>query len=159
DLSHTLLYGYEGVSKLQAAIEIIALLYVLAGETHDIVRTVIWADKVYSLPPKNGKEGLTLFMSVLQKRGLLDDDGKVVLTQPEELNGQEEKAKLAQMKSFLARRKEVIYLGDLSLMKDRGSWEMLMDRQNMHCFRIYSPVDKNIEFPFLLKARNPLTNK
>lgn len=159
DLSHTLLYGYNGVSKLQAAIEIIALLYVLAGETHDIVRTVIWTDRVMNLPPKNGKEGLTLFISILQKLGLVDESGKVILSQPRELNTQEEKSKLAQIKSYLARRKEVIYLGDLSLMKDRNSWEALMDRHNMHCFRVYSPVDKNIDFPFLLKAKSPISKK
>lgn len=159
DLSHTLLYGYEGVSKLQAAIEIVALLYLLAGETHDLIRVVVWSKKTMNLPPKNGKEGLTLFISMMEKLGLLDKDGKVVLRQHEELNTQSEETKVAQIKAFLARRKEVIYLGDMSMVKDLGMWGKIIDKKHMHCFRIYSPVDKNTEVPFMLKAKNPTNGR
>jgi uncharacterized protein (DUF58 family) len=159
DLSHTLLYGYEGVSKLQAMIEIIALLYILAGETHDLVRVVIWHEKTLNLPPKKGREGLTLFISFLERLGLLDEDGKVILQQKGNLNSHSEENKIAQIKSFLARRKEVIYLGDLSLVKNKDIWNKILDKKNMHCFRVYSPVDKNTDLPFLFKVKNPLTGK
>lgn len=159
DLSHTLLYGYEGVSKLQAMIEIVALLYLLAGETHDLVRVVIWADKTLNLPPKKGREGLTLFISFLERLGLLDEDGKVILKQDRPLNTHTEENKIAQVKSFLARRKEVIYLGDLSLVKNKDLWGKILDKKNMHCFRVYSPVDKNSSLPFLFKVKNPLSGK
>ena len=65
DLSQTLLYGYNQISKLQALIEIIGLLYLLAGQTQDVVRVIIWSNKTLNLPPKKGKEGLTLFISFL----------------------------------------------------------------------------------------------
>ena len=159
DLSHTLLYGYEGKSKLEAMIEITALLYLLAGETHDQVRVIIWGTKAINLPPKKGKEGLTLFISMLEKLGMLDANGKVILKQPSVINALSENEKIAQVKSFLAKRKEVIYLGDLSLMKDKTLWGKILDKKHMHCFRIYSPVDKNTEMPFLFKAKNPLTGK
>lgn len=159
DLSHSLFYGYEGVSKLQAMIEIVALLYILAGQTHDLVRTVIWGDKTYNLPPKKGQEGLTLFISVMEKMGMLDTDGKVILRQDRIINTHTEEMKIAQMKAFLAKRKEVIYLGDLSLVKKHNIWEKILDKKNMHCFRIFSPVDKNVAVPFLFKARNPSTGK
>lgn len=159
DLSHTLLYGYKEVSKLQAIVEIVGLLYILAGETHDYVRVVIWSEKTINLPPKKGREGLTLFISVLERLGLLDGDGKVVLRQDGKLNSHTEEAKIAQVKSFLARRKEVIYLGDLTLMKNLPTWDKLLDKKNMHCFRIFSPVDKNVEVPFLFKARSPVSGK
>lgn len=159
DLSHTLLYGAEGVSKLEAIIEIVALLYVLAGETHDLVRVIIWSEKTINLPPKKGKEGLTLFISFLEKLGLLDDNGKVILVQKGKLNTHTEENKIAQIKAVLARRKEVIYLGDLSLIKNYSVWEQLLDKKNMHCFRVFSPVDKNMHFPFLFKAKNPESGK
>lgn len=159
DLSHTLLYGYNDVSKLQALIEITALLYILAGETHDLVRVVIWGEKTMNLPPKKGREGLTLFISVLERMGLLDADGKVILRQPLKLNTQSEESKMAQVKAFLARRKEVIYLGDLSLIQNRTVWAKLLDKRNMHCFRILSPVDKNDEVPFLVKVKSPHSGK
>jgi len=159
DLSHTLLYGYEGVSKLQAMIEIVALLYILAGETHDQVRVVIWGEKTLNLPPKKGKEGLTLFISFLERLGLLDEDGKVILKQKGILNSHTEDNKIAQIKSFLARRKEVIYLGDLSLVKNKDIWNKILDKKNMHCFRVFSPVDKNTDLPFLFKVKNPINGK
>lgn len=159
DLSQTLFYGFNGVSKLEAMIEIVGLLYILAGETHDHIRVVIWGEKTYNLPPKKGKEGLTLFISVLEQIGLLDKDGKVITDQPLELNKLDEAAKVGQVKAFLARRKEVIYLGDLSLISNYSLWERLLDKKNMHCFRIYSPVDKNISFPFLVKTKNPTSGR
>ncbi len=159
DLSHTLLYGFEGKSKLEAMIEIVALLYILAGETHDMVRVIIWGEKTINLPPKRGKEGLTIFISSLEKMGLLDQNGKVQLTYDGKMNTHTEVMKITQVKAFLAKRKEVIYLGDLSLVKDRVLWGKIFDKKHMHCFRIYSPVDKNTVMPFLFKARNPQTGK
>lgn len=159
DLSHTLFYGFEGVSKLQAIIEIVALIYILAGETHDLVRVIIWGNKTINLPPKKGREGLTLFISILEKMGFLDGEAKVILDQKRNINEITEENKIAQLKSFLARRKEVIYLGDLSLMKNKDIWSKIMDKKNMHFFRIFSPVDKNTKLPFLFKVKNPATNK
>lgn len=159
DLSQTLFYGFKQVSKLQALIEIIALLYLLAGETHDQIRVIIWANKTINLPPKKGREGLTLFISMLERLGVIDEDGKVLITHSEMTNTMNEVTKVAQIKSFLARKKEVIYLGDMSLMKDRPMWDKLLDKKHMHCFRIYSPIDKNHDLPFLFKAKNPLNGK
>lgn len=159
DLSQTLFYGFKQVSKLQALIEIIALLYLLAGETHDQIRVVIWADKTINLPPKKGREGLTLFISMLERLGVIDKDGQVIITHSSMTNTMNELGKVSQIKAFLARKKEVIYLGDMSLMKDRPMWDKLLEKKHMHCFRIYSPVDKNHDLPFLFKAKNPMTGK
>ncbi len=159
DFSQTLFYGYNQVSKLQALIEIIALLYLLAGETHDAIRVIIWANKTINLPPKKGKEGLTLFISMLEKLNVIDADGKVIISEKNINNILPELSKVAQIKAFLARRKEVIYLGDLSLMKERNVWDKLLDKKHMHCFRIFSPVDKNIGMPFLFKTKNAATGK
>ncbi len=159
DLSQTLFYGFENTSKLQAMIEIVALLYLLAGETHDVIRVIIWGDKTYSLPPKKGKEGLTIFISTLERLGLIDENGKVVIRQNKIMETILENAKISQVKSFLARKKEVIYLGDLSLIKDKETWNKLLDKKHMHCFRIFSPVDKNSHVPFLFKTLNPVSGK
>ncbi len=159
DLSHTLFYGFNEVSKLQAIIEIVALLYLLAGETHDLIRVIIWGEKTINLPPKKGKEGLTLFISFLERMGLLNSEGKVNINQKGKLNTQTEENKIAQMKAFLAKRKEVIYLGDLSLIKNKEMWSKILDKKNMHCFRVISPVDKNNEIPFLMKVKSPLSGK
>lgn len=159
DLSQTLLYGYNQISKLQALIEIIGLLYLLAGQTQDVVRVIIWSNKTLNLPPKKGKEGLTLFISFLEKLGVIDKNGQVVVKQDHVLDTIPEVSKIAQIKSYLARRKEVIYLGDMSLIKDKNTWDKLLDKKHMHCFRVYSPIDKNHDLPFLFKTKNPISGK
>jgi hypothetical protein len=159
DLSQTLFYGFNQVSKLQALIEIIGLLYLLAGETHDAIRVIIWTNKTINLPPKKGKEGLTLFISMLERLEVIDAEGKVIVGKSELVNSQTELNKVTQIKSYLARRKEVIYLGDLSLVEDKNLWDKLLDKKHMHCFRIYSPIDKNSNFPFLFKTKSPLSGK
>lgn len=159
DLSQTLFYGFKDVSKLQALIEIIGLLYLLAGETHDLIRVIIWTNAAINLPPKKGKEGLTLFISMLERLGVIGQDARVNLKHPGFSGTLSESAKISQIKSFLARRKEVIYLGDLSLVQEKSLWDKLLDKKNMHCFRIYSPIDKNHDLPFLFKTRNPVTGK
>jgi len=159
DLSQTLYYGYNQVSKLQALIEIIGLLYLLAGQSHDVIRVIIWSDKTISLPPKKGKEGLTVFISVLEKMGIIDSGGNVVQGKSDVISSLSELNKIAQVKSYLAKRKEVIYLGDMSLVSDKEQWSKLLDKKHMNCFRIYSPVDKNNCFPFLFKSKSPKTGK
>lgn len=159
DLSQTLLYGYNEVSKLQALIEIIGLLYLLAGQSHDVIRVIIWANKTISLPPKKGKEGITVFISILEKLGVIDSEGQVIIRNSMVTNSLTETAKIAQVKTYLARRKEVIYLGDMSLVTDKEQWSKLLDKKHMHCFRIYSPIDKNNNFPFLFKTKNPISGK
>jgi hypothetical protein len=155
DLSPTLFYGYQGVSKLQAIVEIVGLLYLLAGQTHDLVRVIIWGHETVNLPPKKGKEGLTVFISMLERMGLIDKNGAFVLSSEASLDTQSELNKVTQIKAFLARRKEVIYLGDLSLINDYSLWNKLLTKKSMHCFRVLSPIDKNTHIPFLLKARHP----
>jgi uncharacterized protein (DUF58 family) len=159
DISQTLFYGFNDTSKLQAMIEIVALLYLLAGETHDLIRVIIWGDKTYNLPPKKGKEGLTIFISMLERLGLIDENGKVVMKPKNRQTSIPESLKISQVKTYLARRKEVIYLGDLSLIHEKEIWNKLLDKKHMHCFRIYSPIDKNVQTPFLFKTINPINGK
>lgn len=159
DLSQTLFYGFNETSKLQAMIEIVALLYLLAGETHDLIRVIIWGEKSYNLPPKKGKEGLTIFISMLERLGLIDENGKVVMKPKSNQTSITESLKITNVKTYLARRKEVIYLGDLSLINEKETWNKLLDKKHMHCFRIYSPIDKNVQTPFLFKTINPINGK
>lgn len=91
--------------------------------------------------------------------GFLDSEARVILVQNGMINQTTEESKIVQLKSFLARRKEVIYLGDLSLIKNKELWGKIMDKKNMHCFRVFSPVDKNTDVPFLFKVKNPTTSK
>lgn len=151
DFSYTLFYGHQKISKLQCIIEIIALLYLLAGQTNDLVRVVIWKEKSIVLPPKSGREGLTLLTSVLEELKLLDENGSVPVHPLPFGELVSEKKKMTDIKGSLMRRKEVIYLGDLSLLTKKDDWQKLFSKKNMHAFKILSPVDTFDKFPFLMK--------
>ncbi len=154
DMSFTLLYGYKEVSKLQAIIEIVALLYVLAGETNDLVRVIILLDKPIVLPLKNGKEGLTVFISYLEKLNILDSLGKVNLD-PNKLDvSMDESERINQMKMYIAKKKEVIYLGDFANFENFSELEKLIERKNFHTFKVISPIDESFGKPYLLKIKN-----
>ena len=77
DLSETMLTGFKGVSKLQASIELTCLLYLLADKSKDRVSVIIVHEKPVILPLASGHEGIVLFISQLQKIGVLNHKGKV----------------------------------------------------------------------------------
>lgn len=153
DLTSTLNYGDKGISKLQASVEIIALLYLLAGQTHDLVKVTIWSDKTIALPPKKGKEGLTLFISFLEKLKVLNKDGQYQLDQ-EFNSGMTETEKINQLKASLARRKEVVYLGDGYSFTVEASIKALIAMRNFHYFKIVSPLDLGEMPRYLFKSKN-----
>ena len=71
DLSESLLTGYKNVSKLQAAIEITCLLYLLAEKTKDNIIPVIFTDKAQILPVSSGRAGITLIYFSTRENGYL----------------------------------------------------------------------------------------
>ena len=64
DASSTMLSGFNGVSKLQASIEICCLLYLLAKETGDFVHAIIVSDGIINIRKLAGYEGVVNLISV-----------------------------------------------------------------------------------------------
>ncbi len=152
DLSQSMLTGYRGVSKLQSCIEIACLLYLLAEQTKDKVKVIILFDKVTILPSQSGQGGIVLFISMLEKMGVLNEKGKVNLLLDFEQKV-EEKKRLSILKSFIARGKEVVYLSDFTEIDDHETLNKLIYRPNMHCFKIVSPLDEAKKYPFSILSK------
>lgn len=140
DFTESLLFGANKVSKLQAIIEITCLLYLLAEKSKDRVRTVIMYDDIQILPPSSGNEGLSLFISRLEKSNLINKDG-IVNLMTRRKNVVDEKKKFALLKSYVARNKEVVLLSDLSELQDESDLNKLMYKRNLHTFQVLSPID------------------
>ena len=149
DFTETMLMGYKGVSKLQAAIEIVCLLYLLAHKTKDKVSVVLFTDEVKILPLSSGHEGIVLLVSQLEKMGILNKKGKVNLHYSLSDLVTETK-KLSILKSFVARGKQVVYLSDFDSIDKIDEINKLIYRKNMHCFKMESPVDSLKKIPFTL---------
>lgn len=142
DLSPSCFYGSAGVTKLQMAFEVCALLYLLAQETHDLVRIVMLQNgNKYELPNKKGREGLILFISWLEKMNLLMPGGKVNLQKQFELKENDPNTVVHELKKQLSRKKEVVYLGDMANVARSKEFHQLSQDAKFHGMRLLSPLD------------------
>ncbi len=147
DVAETLLMGYRGTSKLQMAIELTCLLYLLTSITKDRVTVVLFHNEITQLPGLSGKEGITLLISFLEKLGYLDNNGKVV-RELNDLKPVDNKKKISLLKSFVAKRKEVVFLSDFYNFEKMTEVKKLVYNRNFHCFRLSCPLDKADSVPF-----------
>jgi len=151
DASPTMLTGYKGVSKLQAAIEICCLLYLLAKETNDQVHTLIVTDEIISVPKKSGDEGITHLISTLEKYEILDEHGHVKLDRLQKEDSSQTAKYIAIMK-HLTRKREIVLLSDFNDFIELNALRKILFRSNVHCFQVLSPLDEAAKLPFSLYA-------
>jgi hypothetical protein len=147
DIASNMLTGYKGISKLQSAIEITCLLYLLAEQSKDKVKVVIMLEKAVILPSQSGHKGIALFVSLLEKNNILMSNGKVNFRYSFDKMMSETK-KLGLLKSFVAKGKEVVFLSDFSEIEQMDVLNKLIYRKNMHCFKVVSPLDEVKKQPF-----------
>lgn len=148
DCSPTMLNGYNGKSKLEAAIEITCLLYLLAKETKDYVQAIIIADEVISLPKKSGEEGISYLISRLEKMGVVDRNGHVDFKYRREIEiPSAEKQKI--LMKHVARKKEVVILSDFNNFLDMSLLKMFVYQSHVHAFRVIGPLDSATKMPYM----------
>jgi len=151
DASSTMLTGYNGVSKLQAAIEICCLLYLLAKETNDFVHTLVVTDEIINIPKKSGEEGIAHLISVLEEHKILTPTGKVNY-QREIRETVDKKQKYLSFMKHLTRRREIVLLSDFNDFIEADVLKKLLFRSNVHCFQLLSPLDETKTLPYSLHA-------
>ncbi len=158
DVSPTSFYGSNGVTKAQMSFEICALLYLLAHETHDRIRIIIFCNsEKFELAPKKGREGLTHFIALLEKMDILTDVGSVNLRKQFDLIENNGSIIISEIKKHLSRKKEVVYLGDMSSLLRNDDFTRISDDSHFHGIRLISPVDlKPLRFSFKVGANSIL---
>lgn len=151
DASSTMLTGFNGISKLQAAIEICCLLYLLAKETNDFVHALIVTDEIINIPKKSGEEGIAHLISVLEEHKILTPTGKVNY-QREIHETVDKKQKYLSIMKHLTRRREIVLLSDFNDFIEADVLKKLLFRSNVHCFQLLSPLDETKTLPYSLHA-------
>lgn len=151
DASSTMLTGYNGVSKLQAAIEICCLLYLLAKETNDFVHALVITEEIINIPKKSGEEGIAHLISVLEEHKILTPTGKVNY-QREIRETVDKKQKYLSIMKHLTRRREIVLLSDFNDFIEADVLKKLLFRSNVHCFQLLSPLDETKTLPYSLHA-------
>jgi uncharacterized protein (DUF58 family) len=149
DATATMLTGYNGVSKLQAAIEICCLLYLLAKETNDHVHVLIMTNQIIHVPKKSGDEGITHLISILEREKILDASGKVSVDRILDLDVDNDQKYISIMK-HLNRKREVVLLSDFNDFIEPATLKKILFRSNVHCFQILSPLDEAEKTPYSL---------
>ncbi len=151
DASPTMLMGYNGISKLQAAIEVCCLLYFLSHETKDYIHTIIIHDDVTVLPKATGESGATLFISELIALGIITSKGEV--------NIQRQFNYIADMKfdynlllKHILKKREIVILSDLINLFDESVLKRIIYQRHIHCFKLLSPLDEVSRIPYTVSG-------
>jgi uncharacterized protein (DUF58 family) len=148
DASPSMTYGHGGISKLQAAIEICCLLFLLAKESGDYIHCLILADEIIDLPRRNGELGIINLISVLEDKKILLENGRVNIAYRSKDLDQKVKTK-AFMKHFYKNR-EIVFLSDFLDSLSLDVVNRILAHKNVHCFQILSPLDVMEKLPFQL---------
>jgi uncharacterized protein (DUF58 family) len=144
DFNESMLLGYRGITKFQAAVEISCLLLLLADKTKDKVRISIVTEKIETLPASHGQAGIVQLISALQRTNIIDDEGRINIDR--ELKEKiEPKVKVAFLRSLIARKKQVIWLCDVAELNSSELTTSILKHPYMHTFRIFSPLEKNTD--------------
>jgi uncharacterized protein (DUF58 family) len=151
DASATMLTGYNGVSKLQASIEICCLLYLLAKESNDFVHALVVTDEIVHVPKKTGEAGITHLISMLEDKKILTEQGVVNLERKITEDVDKTKKYLSIMKHLNSKR-EIVLLSDFNDFIDSEVLKKILYRSNVHCYHVISPLDEAKTLPFSLFA-------
>lgn len=152
DVSPTLMLGSNHVSKLQTMFEIIFLIFLLTKQSNDKQKIVLMGGLNYEFPAKSGEEGIVILISYFEKLGLINSAGKINLDyeiEPKEIG----KKNISLIKSFIAKKKQVIYLTDFNNVEDWDSFNKLLSYKNFHCFKITSPIEELKNIPMSITSK------
>ncbi|MBL6990012.1 MAG: DUF58 domain-containing protein [Bacteriovoracaceae bacterium] len=149
DVGPSMLSGFEGISKLQASIEICCLLYLLSQETGDYVYTTIVSKDITHVPKGSGERGIIQFISILERQKIIDEHGNINLLYQDRRSVDEE-TRMKSILKHLAKRRELVLLSDFYDFFDVDSLKRILFRSHVHCFQILSPLDEAQWAPFAL---------
>jgi len=147
DGSKSMFSGYEGVSKVQAAMEICCLLYLLTERTGDKIQCIFFLDDIITIPKGTGHLGISQFISILQRKELLSKGGVLKLDYQHK-KVMEERDILSNLTGLLRKKKEIILLSDFNEFITSTNLKKILYKSNLHCFQILSPLDEASSVPF-----------
>jgi uncharacterized protein (DUF58 family) len=160
DTTTTMRSGYEGVSKLQVAIEICCLLYLLSSETGDFVHVVLWGGELVNLPKMAGERGIISLISALERNGVLDSEGRVERANSKvDSTKSDHRGELATLARHLHKKREVVILSDFNGGIPLDLLERYLVRSTLHCFRLLSPLDTATNIPYLLYTEDAISGE
>ncbi len=153
DAGPSMFLGHYETSKLEAAIQICSLLYLLAAESKDQVQAVLLTDRFVTLPLAAGERGISLLVSILSREGLLLPGGQINRFRAQEILGNKGVAgNRAEVEKILlknlARKRELVYLSDFQDALSDEVLRRLSYKKHAHFFCLETPFDRASKIPF-----------
>ena len=149
DGSKSMFSGFEGISKIQAAMEICCLLYLLAEKTGDKIQCIVFLDDTITVPKGAGHLGISNLISILQKKKLLSKGGVLKLDYQHKRVLREGEI-ISNLTNLLRKKKEIILLSDFNEFIAHENLKKILYKSNLHCFQLLSPLDEASSIPFSL---------
>lgn len=153
DAGPSMMIGHQDTSKLQAAIEICCLLFLLAGETNDYVSVILVTDKIVRVRRSSGERGIVAFISELERADLIDENGKVKRNFNRAIHNNNLEV-FSEIMKFLSRKRELVILSDFIDFLDSSLLKKLSANRHVHGFQIIAPIDEKDKVPYRLFSTN-----
>jgi uncharacterized protein (DUF58 family) len=147
DGTKSMFSGFSGISKIQAALEICCLLYLLTEKSGDKVECLLFLDGPIRIPKSSGHLGISRFISRLQRISLLNKQGALNLGYVHQREVTENEI-LSSLMHQLSKKKEIILLSDFSEFITHSSLRKIIYKSNLHCFQLLSPLDEAKDVPY-----------
>ncbi|MAF78275.1 MAG: hypothetical protein CME63_00760 [Halobacteriovoraceae bacterium] len=150
DAGPSMLYGWDGISKLQAALEITCMLYLLAAETNDSIHALIISDQIIDIPSNSGEKGIISLISTLTKHNIINSNGDLILSMKDTYTPAADREMA--LKKHLARNREIVVLSDWQYLLEQVNLKNFVADKRTHCFRLLAPLDKAEKIPVSFKV-------
>jgi uncharacterized protein (DUF58 family) len=158
DLSNSMLLGWRGKSKIQAALEIVYLFFLITDRTKDYINLNLIMDKIHESSWDTGKKGLASALMFLTRKGVLESGGNVDQTIRHHAYV-DKKAILKKIQYNLESKKEVLLISDFNealLLEDVKKY---LKHPKMLCVKMEAPVDHYDGNPLLVHGKTSVMNK
>lgn len=157
DAGPSMLYGWDGISKLQAALEITCMLYLLAAETNDSIHAIIISDRIIDIPGNSGEKGIVSLISTLTKYKIINEEGHFIFDQKNTYPAAKDRELM--LKKHLARNREIVVLSDWQYLLNEVELKNFIVDKRTHCFRLLAPLDKAENVPVSFKVAGEFGGK
>lgn len=147
DLTPSMMLGFQEVSKLQAAMEIAAMLGMIAQKTGDKVKVILVSSQILESKKAVGGEFITVLISQMQRMNLFTQNGDI--NRDLEIKSATSDDRIKLIKRLLASKKQVLFISDFSEISDialKTAW----GRKNFHPVQLIIPLDYASKVPYSL---------